>query len=571
MNTPRPRDLVSALRPRRSFLAGAGMLGAATALAACTGDSPSPSSPTVQGPTATPLPDVAWDRADHANVPDGGTLRLAVRRLPENWNSHHRAGAVSELDLLRAPLGLGAEITAQGTDPHPDYIESAQVTAEQPQTVSFRYNPAAVWEDGSPITVADLISRWRANNGSDPQFEVASTVGWDQIHSIEQTDDEFTGQMVFTSPFADWVTVLHPDVPASVTSTPQAFNQAHASTPTPSRGPFRVDSIDEGTGMVAMVRNENWWGRAPRLERIVVSALDPSQAPQAFVSGHLDVLEVSTAQQLELVRGRRDATIRRAGGTSWTHLTLNVEGPEARLADPVVREAIARGIDREAIARAALQPLGAPVVLMDNLVHLPGHDGYADSFGSLAHDPEAAASLLEEAGWRMEGQRRVRDGEALAIVLVVPAQSPSLAERASLVQADLSGLGFEVEVREVPAETFFAEHLAQGAFDATTFAWAATRFPGTSTAAIAYPLDSGQNFTGMADERIGPVLEEMAAAQELSERTRLANEFSAILAETFTVIPLFVMPEVWAVREGVLNLGPSTVERMDWTAVGLRR
>ena len=98
------------------------------------------------------------------------------------------------------------------------------------------------------------------------------------------------------------------------------------------------------------------------------------------------------------------------------------------------------------------------------------------------------------------------------------------------------------DAREVPAETFFAEHLAQGAFDATTFAWAATRFPGTSTAAIAYPLDSGQNFTGMADERIGPVLEEMAAAQELSERTRLANEFSAILAETLSLIHIWTLP-----------------------------
>lgn len=555
---------------RRSFLAGAGLLGMSGSLAACTGDSPAPGGPTAAEPTATPLPDVAWDRAEHGNVPEGGTLRLSVPRLPENWNSHHVAGAVAELELLREPMGMGAEFTAQGIEPHPDYIESAQVTSEQPQRVTFRYNPQAVWEDGSPITVADLVSRWQANNGSDPQYRVASTVGWDQIHSIEQTDDEFTGQIVFTSPFADWVTVLHPDVPASVTSSPEAFNEGHATTPTPSRGPFRVDSVDQAGGVVTLVRNENWWGRAPRLDSIVVTAMEASEAPTVFAARGLDVLTITTAEELTQAQGRSDATIQRAAGTSWTHLTLNVAGPEQHLADAAVREAIARGIDREAIARAAVEPLGAPVVLMDNLVHLPGHDGYEDSFGSLVHDPGAAGTLLEESGWRMDGSRRVKDGEALTTVMVVPADSPSLAQRAQLLAADLTELGLEVEVREVPAEEFFAEHLAEGQFDATTFAWGATRFPGSSSVAIAYPLESGQNFTGMADDRIGPVLEEMNAAQEPSERTRLANEFSTIVAQTFTVIPLFAVPQVWAVREGVLNLGPSSVERVDWTAVGLR-
>ena len=554
---------------RRALLSGAGLLGTGIVLTACDGGSPAPGTPSATT-SAPPLPDVGWERADHTVVPEGGTLRLVVPRLPENWNSHHVAGAVAELDLLRGPMGLGAEFTAQGTDPDPTYIESSQVTATQPQTVTFRYNPAATWEDGSPITVADLISRWQANNGSDPAYQVATTAGWDRIHSIEQTDDEFSGRIVFTSPYADWPTVLHPDVPATVTATPQAFNQGFASTPTPSRGPFRVESIDAAGGVVTMVRNENWWGRAPRLERIVVTAMDSSQAPAAFVAGELDVLDVSTAEELGQAQQRRDAQIQKVAGSSFTHLTLNVAGPEAHLDDAAVREAIARGIDRMALARAASDPLGVPVTLMDNLVFLPGQPGYQDSFGGLAHDPEAAAALLDEAGWVLEGERRSKGGEQLAIVMVVPSDSPSLAQRAALVQEDLTALGIEVEVRTVPAEEFFAQHLAGGDFDLTTFAWRTTRFPGTSAVAIAYPLESGQNFTGMAEDRIGPVVEQLDAATEEDERTRLANEISTLIAQTFTVIPLHVVPEVWAVRDGVLNLGPSSVERVDWTAVGLR-
>lgn len=554
---------------RRTLLTGAMLTGVAAGLSACT-DASTPEQRTAPATTAPPLPDVGWHSVDRADVPEGGTLRLRVPRLPENWNPHHIDGAVAELDLLRGPLGGGAELTAQGTGPDPLHIERAQVTASQPMTVSFRYNPSAVWEDGNPIVVEDLIARWRACNGEDPRYEAASTAGWSQIHSIERTDDEFTGRIVFTSPFADWMAVIHPDVPAAVTSTPQAFTEAHRATPTPSRGPFRIDAVDEAAGTVTMVRNERWWGPPPRLERIEVSVLGSEDAAGALAAGGLHALEVTTAEVLGQVDGRDGVEIRRVSGTSWTHLTLTVAGPQQHLADPLVREAIARGLDRESLARAALEPLGAPVTVLDSVVHLPGQPGYEDSFAGLSFDPEAAAALLDEAGWALDDGRRQREGRPLTLSLVVPADAPALAARAALIQEQVSQLGIEVELREVPAASFFSEHLAGGDFDLTTFAWTATRFPGLSSAGIAYPLESPQNYTGMADERIGPVVEQMTAALDSQERTRLANELSSIIAQTFTVIPLFVMPQVWAVREGVVNLGPSSVQRVDWTAVGLR-
>lgn len=553
---------------RRAVLLGAGILGSA-ALAGCDRIAPGPDTPTAAPSSPAVLPEVGWKHIDHDRVPDGGTLQLSVPQLPLTWNSHHVDGAVAELDLLRGPLGLGAEITPQGTDPDPAYIESALITAPRPLTIEFRYNPQARWEDGSPITVEDLISRWRACNGSDPAFEVASTVGWDRIESVEQTADEFSGRIVFSSPFADWLTVLHPDVPAAVTATPQAFNEDHRTVPPPSRGPFRVDSVDEAAGVVTLVRNEQWWGPPPRLERIVVTAVSSADAPAAFAEGRLHAVAVTTGDGLTRARSRGDAEVRTVAGSTWTHLTLNASGPQGALAEVTVREAIARGIDRRAIARAALDPLGAPVAMMNSLVHLPGQDGYQDSFGGLVHDPEAAATLLEDAGWPLEGETRSRDGQALSLALVVPEDAPSIAQRAELIREDLTSLGLQVDVQEVPWAGFFSEHLAGGDFDATTFSWTATRFPEASAVTIAYPEDSAQNYTGMADERIGEVVEELSGTLDVQDRTRLANEFSTLLAQTFTVIPLFVMPQVWVVGQAVLNLGPSRVERVDWTAVGL--
>ena len=86
---------------------------------------------------------------------------------------------------------------------------------------------------------------------------------------------------------------------------------------------------------------------------------------------------------------------------------------------------------------------------------------------------------------------------------------------------------------------------------------------------LVYPHDSGQNYTNFADDRLGPLNEELKAAFDIDERHRLANEVSTIIAESFVVIPFYATPEIWGVKEGIVNTGPSLFETTDWTQVGL--
>src|SRR5699024_4975326 len=143
--------------------------------------------------------------------------------------------------------------------------------------------------------------------------------------------------------------------------------------------------------------------------------------------------------------------IQRTDGLTWTHVTMNVSGG-GPLEDPLVREAIARGIDRDAIGRAVVGPLEAPVVLVDNFVYMPGQDGYEDSFGGLEFDPDAAGALLDEAGWVLEGDVRSKDGESLEMSVIVPADTQSNSDRARQIQTNLNAIGFSIELQTVPAD-----------------------------------------------------------------------------------------------------------------------
>ena len=247
---------------RRLFMAGTAVVGSAAALAACGGQKSADEQKKdakkeneKKAEEQGELPSTAWERAEYDAVPDGGSLTLAVSQLPNNWNSNQTDGNLADLTKIRGSMGAGAEILYSETGEksfNPDFIESAELSSEDPQIVTFKYNSKAVWETGDPIVVEDLISQWKAVNASNEEFLIVSSVGWDQIKEIRQTDDEFSGEIEFNEPFADWITLLHPDIPASVSKDPKEFNEGYTSQPTPSKGPLKVEKKDESGGLVTL-------------------------------------------------------------------------------------------------------------------------------------------------------------------------------------------------------------------------------------------------------------------------------------------------------------------------------
>lgn len=568
---------------RRLFLGGTAVVGSAAALAACGGQKTAEEQQEEakkenekKAAEQSELPSTAWERAEYDDVPEGGTLTLAVSQLPNNWNSNQTDGNLADLSSIRDSMGYGKEILYSETGEktlNPDYIESAELTSEDPQIVTFKFNKNAVWETGDPIVVEDLIAQWKSLNTSNEEYLIVSSVGWDQIKEIRQTDDEFSGEIEFSSPFADWITVLYPSIPASISSDPKEFNEGYTSEPTPSYGPFMVDNIDAGGGVVTLKRNDKWWGRAPKLETIVWRVTDQTQAPAAFANGELDSYDIANGDELAQAKTRQDASIQVTNGLTWTHLTMNVEGGGGALSDVKVREAIARGIDRNAIGNAVVGPLEAPIILVNNFVYMPGQEGYQDSYeplGGLEFDPEKAQSILDEAGWALDGDVRKKDGKELAFEIIVPADTKSNEDRAAQVLTNLNAIGFKVSVNAVPSDAYFDEYVLPKNFDAVTFSWVGGQFPESNSVNLVYPKDSGQNFTNFADDRLGDLDKQIKAAFDDAEKKKIANEISNIIAESFAIIPFYATPNIVGVKNGIVNYGASQFEGVDWTQVGIK-
>ncbi len=506
-----------------------------------------------------------WVRAKAADVQAGGTLRLAIGELPANLNPVHADAAGSEVARLLGPTtGNAVRVTEDGGwEVDPDYARDVEVVDTDPFTVRVRLNPDAVWQGGTSITARDMVATWKALRGTDDAYEVAGTDGWDAIADVREGDDRFEYEVELEDRRPDWPLFVYPRLAANVASDPTLFNDGFTRRAVSSNGPFVTTEVDTRTGTITQERNPRWWGARPRLERIVWRVAEPAVQAQAFAADELDVATLD-AQGYDEVDADR---VQRATGAEWTHLTLNAgRGP---LRDADVRRAVAAALDRQALAEAAAEPVGARPVTADSVLVMPGQQGYAEVAEPRRRDLAGARSLLEEAGYEVSGgdaPRATKDGEQLTLTLPVVAGTASLAARAKAIARQLADVGVRVQVRPVAADDFAPDVLVPLDFDLLTFSWGPSLLGAEAARDRFRPVTSTSNFTGVSSPS-----KPWNAAREAKDEASLVRALAALekdLREEAVMVPIAVTPSVVAVREGVVNVGATSFEQPDWTTVG---
>ena len=560
------------MRTRSAKALGAIAMLSATAMlfAGCAAGNTAPSES--NSPSAA-LPTVDWDAADAGDVQDGGTLNLAVGALPVNYNNSQIDGNDVDTNTLLSPTQGGPlRITTDGgTEVNPDYASSVELTSEDPQVVEIKLNPKAVWEDGTPITVADYEATWKALNGTNEAYQVVSTTGWDQIGSVEQGSDEFDVKVTFSSVFADWQSLFGGTVlPAAIANDPTAFNTGYTAKAMPSYGPYVISNIDQTGQVVTLTPNPVWWGEKPKLDTILFKVVSQAQQGSSFANKEIDALYISANADLyATAKSRDDAEIQATNGLTWTHVTMNAKsGP---LSDVNVRKAVASVVNREQIAAAANTPVGVPAVTQGDYIFMNGQKGYQDK--ALPRDTAAAEGFLKDAGYTKEGDSWTKDGEALKLTITVPADTTTNIQRSEQVQADLGEFGIPVELTTVPAAQYFSDYVIPGNFEMVSFAWQGTPFPISAAEAIFYPLDSGQNYTGTTDEKLGDLWTKANAELDPDKRIEIANEINDTIWSYVPMFPIAPLPNVWAVKQGLVNYGAAMFgySPVDWTIVGWKK
>ncbi len=443
--------------PRSVALLTAGIL-AVPALAGCGSD---------HDPAGEPLAGADIARADRAKLADGGTLRWAVDTVPATLNTFQADADSTTSRIAQAVLPSLYRTDGNGrVVPNPDYLESARVVDTEPkQVVLYQLGQQAVWSDGREIGAADFAAQWRALSGRDTAYWTARNAGYDRIGKIERGRNDLEVKVTFDRPYADWKSLFTPLYPKEVMGTPDSFNDGARKELKVTAGPFRVEKIDTDKDEVTLTRNTRWWGDPAKLSTIVLRSVPRDKRISALSAGTLDLADIdataagrvgaaaasargesgspplmgpgadrSAADALrswavangsdedaadEEISARKKLRkkaekyarqqkalagfeVRKSLEPAYTQLALN--GADGPLADERVRRAVARALDRGAIAEAVLKPLGLPAQPVGSHLALAGQAAYADGSGALGEqDAKEARALLADAGWVQGG------------------------------------------------------------------------------------------------------------------------------------------------------------------------
>jgi peptide/nickel transport system substrate-binding protein len=160
-------------------------------------------------------------------------------------------------------------------------------------------------------------------------------------------------------------------------------------------GPFKFDSWTRNERLT-LSRNEDYWGEKAKLDRLIFRPIaDNAARLQALQTGEIQGYDLVEPQDITTIEGDSNLQLLDRPAFNVAYVGFNVSRKPTD--DPKVREAIAYGLDRQAVvdnfysgrAEVATQFMPPEVV------------GYADDVTTYEYDPEKAKQILTDAGYTL--------------------------------------------------------------------------------------------------------------------------------------------------------------------------
>jgi peptide/nickel transport system substrate-binding protein len=530
------------------------------------------------GPSATAY-DINLQARD--KVADGGTMQWPLTEIPPNLNYHQLDGTLKDTsDIMQALMPSLFVFDAESVATiNPNYLSSADLAATQPkQVVTYKLNPKAAWDDGKPITWADFEAQWKALNGQSHDFLIASSNGYENIESVAKGADDKEIVVTFAKPFVDWQGLFSPLYPASTNTDPKTFNEGWKAKALTTAGAFTMTSVDTTAQTITLARNPKWWGKPAKLDTIIFRKIDRDAQADALSNGEIDFMGIgSDVNRLKRAEEINGVKIHHSSAPNFNHMTLN--GKSQILSDVNVRKALAQSIDRDAIAKNLLGPLGVKATPLGNHIYMTNQKGYVDNSTALPFDLAAAGKLLDDAGWKLQGDTRMKDGKPLTLRLPLPPGSAVGKLISELVRNMAQKVGIKIDIQSVPGDQFFPQYVSPGNFDIVLFGWSGTPFPVTSAKSIYVSPkknpdgseDVQQNYFRSGTADIDKLFDDAAAEFDRDKQAEIGNHIDRLIWDEVHSITFYQVPDIVAAKEKLANFGSFGFASVIYEDIGYKK
>ncbi|MEQ8440321.1 MAG: peptide ABC transporter substrate-binding protein [Alphaproteobacteria bacterium] len=438
--------------------------------------------------------------------------------------------------------------------------------------VTYELIPEAVWGDGTPITTADVA--FSVEMGRSPETGVDNAELFRRIVDVTIHDDRrFTLHINKRTCNYEGITDLqilpsHIERPIFEQGPGEYRNRsAYDTDPTNPglwHGPYRVARVTPGQE-VLLERNPNWWGAEPYFDEILVRTIENTAALTAnLLAGDIDMIAGELGLPIDQAlafqeRHGDDYQIVYKPGLIYEHIDLNLDNPA--LSDVRVRRALLHAIDRDAISEQLFQ--GQQPVAHGGVN--PLDVWYEPDIPHYAHDPTAAAALLDAAGWTVGPNGiRQRDGEPLSLTIQTTAGNQTRELVQQVLQNQWRAIGVDVEIENEPPRVLFGETISKRQFTGMAmFAWLTSpeNIPRTTLHSEAIPTEenawAGQNYTGYNNPEMDAVIDAMETECADEDQRRLWSRLQEIYATDLPVLPLYFRANAFVMPRGLVGVRPT--------------
>jgi peptide/nickel transport system substrate-binding protein len=392
----------------------------------------------------------------------GGTYAEAVSG-PINTLNPLYAGTSAELSASRL---IFSSLYNYDTTGHlqNDLAESTQVDDSQ-TTYTLKLRQDAKWHDDMNVTADDVV--FTVNLIKNPETRSPLSVNWRDVtvKAIDSRTVEFKLPVVYAAfPHALTFSILPKHILGDVapaTIRENTFSQAPIGS-----GPFsfRVIQVIDVTGqekIVSLAAFPDYYKGEPRISHFDLHAYaTQDQIVQALRTGEVnaasDMLASSTAEI-----DKHNYTINTQPIDNGVYAVLNVTTPI--LKDKAVRQALQLATDT-AVIRKSLT-ITPPAL---DLPFIAGQVTGSDVLHAPKADSAKASSMLDAAGWKLDGNVRKKDGQPLQLT-VVTTKNSQYEKALETLAGQWRKLGIVVTAKIVdtndPAANFTQSTLQQRSYD----------------------------------------------------------------------------------------------------------
>lgn len=418
----------------------------------------------------------------------------------------------------------------------PDLAESYTVS-DDGTTYTFHLRKGAVFQDGSPITSADVL--YTIKQAQNPEIKSPHRSDWEGV-SVSAPDD-YT--VVFTlphaySPFIENTSlgILPQHLWKDTTAEDFPFNPLN--THPVGTGPYKIVAVSEdSTGSVTLF-NLAPFSRFALGEAHIDSLtlrLYPNEdaVVSAFNSGEINAIAGLSAEQVDNITHDR-STLMRSTLPRVFGVFLN-QAKSAALADSSARLALDTAIDKTRLIKVALGGYGAPLTGPIPLIstQVSNATSSASSTVSTAFTLEsiaAAKDALSKGGWQFSDANGWKKGNQTLAFSLSTADTPELVATANALAAAWRQVGIPVNVQIYSLSELNSTIIRPRNYEAILFGEAVGREPDFYAFwHSSQRNDPGLNLSLYANSKADTLLSQARATTKKEEREKLYNDFESLI------------------------------------------